>query len=81
MIGLTHRQQQALDYIHDYIAARGIPPSFDEISDGAGIGTKSGVFRIVNALVERGHIRRMPGRARSIELVEHSCPHCGGRLA
>ena len=71
---LTRRQQQVLDYIKLYMANNdGIAPSFDEIRHGCGMTSKSGVYRVVEALAERGHIRRMRERARAIELIDD--PH------
>jgi len=65
---LTDKQSAALDFIRGYIEDHGKSPSFDEIKDGLGIKSKSGVHRLVTALVERGHLVRMPNRARTLAL-------------
>lgn len=77
--GLTRKQQDALEFIRSFIAERKIPPSYNEIADALGVKSKSVVCRVVDALEDRGHIRRLAKRARSIELIENdppSCPHC-----
>jgi SOS-response transcriptional repressor LexA len=66
MIPLTAKQKKLLDYLRSCENA----PSFDEMREALGLASKSGVHRLVNALEERGYIRRMPERARAIELVE-----------
>lgn len=70
MIGLTPRQQQCLDFIKATIDARGLPPSYEEIAAALHLDSKSGVQRLVNGLADRGRIRRMPRRARAIEVIE-----------
>lgn len=69
-VGLTRRQSDLLSFIRATMSANGIPPTFDEMRDAVGQKSKSGVHRILVALEERGHIRRMPGRARAIELID-----------
>lgn len=69
---LTQRQADCLAFIKDYVAAHdGVGPSFQEIMDGMGLSSKSGVHRLMNALQTRGHVRYLFGRRRSIELVDH----------
>lgn len=68
-IGLTALQRRLLDYISDYIEVTGgISPSLDECADALGLG-KSSVHRLRAALIERGHVRCLRNRARSIEIV------------
>lgn len=67
---LTARQKEVLDFIRQYSTKEGIAPSYDEIRIAVGLKSKSGVFRIVNALVERGRIIKLPNRDRCIALVE-----------
>jgi repressor LexA len=67
--GLTHRQKQALEFIAWYIAEHSVSPSFADIAANLKLANRSGVFRIVEALEARGHIRRMPNRGRSLEIV------------
>lgn len=61
-------------------AGEGPTPSYQEMAIAVGLRAKSGISRIVGQLEERGHIARDPGRARSLRIVQHSCPHCGGDL-
>jgi repressor LexA len=70
MISLTRTQANALAFIAHGIAENGLAPSYEEIGVALGLASKSAVHRLVKCLEERGAIRRMPGRARAIEL----CP-------
>ena len=67
---LTRRQKELLQYIQSYHDGFGIPPSYDEMMLALGLHSKSGVHRMVCALEERGFIRRIPNRARAIELIQ-----------
>jgi repressor LexA len=69
MISVTRRQRQCLDFIARYEATRGIAPSFEEMRAALGLGSKSQVHRLVTALEARGRLRRLPGRARALEVV------------
>lgn len=69
MIGLTQRQQECLDFLRSYHAAKGIMPSMQEMIDNLQLNSKSGAARILNGLEERGHIRRTYKKARAIELI------------
>lgn len=66
---LTPRQRQLLDFIQSYAARHGVPPSFDEMREALDLRSKSGVHRLISSLADRGFIRRLPYRARAIELV------------
>lgn len=69
-VGLTPKQRQLLTFIERYAAAcDGVLPSYDEMRAGVGLRSKSGIGRLLDALVERGHIRRLANRARGIELT------------
>ena len=68
---LTGKQHQLLSYLIDYQAAKDITPSFDEMRAAIGLASKSGIHRLVSALEERGYIRKMPNRARAIEILRH----------
>ena len=68
---LTGKQHQLLSYLIDYQADKDITPSFDEMRQAVGLASKSGVHRLVSALEERGYIRRLPNRARAIEVLRH----------
>lgn len=66
---VTAKQQQLLNYLRFYISAHGISPSYEEMRKHLEISSGSGVHRLVSALEERGHIRKLKDRARSITLV------------
>ncbi|AWB21222.1 hypothetical protein DA075_10090 [Methylobacterium currus] len=69
-IGLTLKQRELLTFIERYIAASdGVPPSYDEMRTGVGLQSKSGIGRLLNALVERGHLHRLSRRSRAIVLA------------
>ncbi len=70
MIGLTERQQDVLAYLRSYHAERGLMPTLQEITDRFGWVSKSNAARVVEALEERGHIRRAAKRARAIEFID-----------
>jgi repressor LexA len=58
-----------LRFIHERLKEAGVPPSFDEMKDALDLRSKSGIHRLITALEERGFIRRLPNRARAIEVV------------
>jgi repressor LexA len=66
---LTARQRDLLVYIEQRLAGDGYPPLFDEMKEALHLRSKSGIHRLIKALEERGFIRRLPNRARSIEVV------------
>ena len=66
---LTRKQMQLLDFINVRMKRDGVPPSFDEMKDALDLRSKSGIHRLITALEERGFIRRLPHRARAIEIV------------
>lgn len=67
---LTQKQKELLLFIHDRMQDQGVPPSFDEMRDALDLKSKSGIHRLITALVERGFIRRLPHRARAIEVIK-----------
>jgi len=67
---LTHKQHELLLFIHQCIRESGIPPSFDEMKEAVDIASKSGIHRLIVALEERGFIRRLPNRARALEIIK-----------
>src|SRR5512144_2409656 len=74
---LTRKQFELLRFIHERLKEAGVPPSFDEMKDALDLRSKSGIHRLIMALEERGFIRRLPNRARAIEVVrvpEQSVP-------
>ena len=66
---LTSKQHQLLLYIDEQVRLRGVPPSFDEMKEALGLRSKSGIHRLITALEERGFIRRLPHRARALEIL------------
>jgi len=67
---LTKKQRELLLYINQRLTATGISPSFDEMKDALSLRSKSGIHRLVSGLEERGFIRRLPHRARALEVVK-----------
>jgi repressor LexA len=66
---LTRKQSELLTYIHERLAESGVSPSFEEMKDALTLKSKSGVHRLISALEERGFIRRLPNRARALEVL------------
>ena len=66
---LTRKQHELLVYINDYIAESGVSPSFDEMKDALNLRSKSGIHRLITGLEERGFLRRLPHRARALEVM------------
>src|SRR5271169_171021 len=66
---LTKKQRELLMFINQRLTATGISPSFDEMKDALSLKSKSGIHRLISGLEERGFIRRLPHRARALEVV------------
>ncbi len=66
---LTEKQSELLRFIHARLQKTGVPPSFDEMKDALELKSKSGIHRLIMALEERGFIRRLPNRARALEVL------------
>jgi repressor LexA len=66
---LTRKQSELLRFIHARLQESGVPPSFDEMKDALELKSKSGIHRLILALEERGFIRRLPNRARALEVI------------
>lgn len=66
---LTRKQHDLLTFINERLQATGVSPSFEEMKDALSLRSKSGVHRLINALEERNFIRRLPNRARALEIV------------
>jgi len=66
---LTRKQNELLRFIHERLKESGVPPSFDEMKDALDLRSKSGIHRLIMALEERGFIRRLPNRARALEVL------------
>jgi repressor LexA len=67
---LTSKQKELLVFINSRLQETGVPPSFDEMKEALELQSKSGVHRLIIALEERGFIRRLPHRARAIEIIK-----------
>ena len=81
---LTRKQHELLMFIHERLKESGVSPSFDEMKDALDLASKSGIHRLITALEERGFLRRLPHRARALEVVklpEQAAPAGRGRPA
>ncbi|GMM94418.1 transcriptional repressor LexA [Qipengyuania sp. MTN3-11] len=67
---LTAKQHELIRFIQTRLEATGISPSFEEMKEALDLKSKSGVHRLISALEERGFIRRLPNRARALEIVK-----------
>ena len=67
---LTVKQRELLQFIDDRLKASGVSPSFDEMREALELKSKSGVHRLISALEERRFIRRLPNRARALEVIK-----------
>jgi repressor LexA len=67
---LTAKQHELLMFINDRLGRTGVSPSFDEMREALELKSKSGVHRLISALEERKFIRRLPNRARALEVVK-----------
>ena len=66
---LTRKQHELLRFIQERLRETGVPPSFDEMKEALDLKSKSGIHRLITALEERGFIRRLPNRARALEVL------------
>jgi repressor LexA len=79
---LTRKQSELLRFINERLKETGVPPSFDEMKEALDLRSKSGIHRLILALEERGFIRRLPNRARALEVLrlpESTTPASHGR--
>ncbi len=67
---LTRKQHELICFIHDRLDETGVSPSFEEMKDALDLKSKSGVHRLISALEERGFLRRLPNRARALEVLK-----------
>ncbi len=74
---LTKKQQQLLSFIDKRVSETGVSPSFEEMKEALGLKSKSGVHRLIMALEERGFIRRLPHRARALEVLRSPSAEVG----
>ncbi|MGZ8307984.1 MAG: transcriptional repressor LexA [Allosphingosinicella sp.] len=75
---LTRKQSELLTYIQARLAESGVSPSFEEMKEALALKSKSGVHRLISALEERGFIRRLPNRARALEILRRPDSQAGG---
>jgi repressor LexA len=66
---LTKKQYELLTFIHQRLSETGVSPSFDEMKDALDLRSKSGIHRLIKGLEEREFIRRLPHRARALEVL------------
>ncbi len=66
---LTRKQFELLSFINQRLAEGGVSPSFEEMKDALGLRSKSGIHRLISGLQERGFIKRLPHRARALEVI------------
>lgn len=78
---LTKKQYDLLMFIHERMRTTGVPPSFEEMKDALDLKSKSGIHRLITALEERGFIRRLPNRARALEVLRLPESVAGGHTA
>ncbi|PZU60968.1 MAG: repressor LexA [Sphingobium sp.] len=67
---MTVKQRELLSFIHRRLEEGGVSPSFEEMKDALDLRSKSGIHRLISALEERGFIRRLPNRARALEILK-----------
>ena len=67
---LTKKQNELLKFIYEKQREHGLSPSFDEMKDALGLRSKSGIHRMIIALEERGFIKKLPNRARALEIIK-----------
>jgi repressor LexA len=82
---LTKKQRELLLFINQRLTATGVSPSFDEMKEALSLRSKSGIHRLISGLEERGFIRRLPHRARALEVLklpeESAAPGERGRFS
>jgi repressor LexA len=66
---LTAKQRTLLMFINERLEATGVSPSFEEMKDALDLKSKSGIHRLITALEERGFLRRLPHKARALEIL------------
>lgn len=67
---LTRKQHELLTFIDAHLNANGVSPSYDEMKEALNLKSKSGIHRLITALEERGFIRRLPHKARALEVIK-----------
>ena len=67
---LTKKQHELLLFLEEKIAQSGVTPSFEEMKNKVGLKSKSGIHRLISALEDRGFIKKLPFKARAIEILK-----------
>ena len=67
---LTRKQHELLTFVDTYLRDKGISPSYEEMKEAVNLRSKSGIHRLITGLEERGFIRRLPHRARALEILK-----------
>src|SRR6476620_9747267 len=75
---LTRKQLELLLFINERLKEEGVPPSFEEMKEALNLQSKSGVHRLIVALEERGFLKRLPNRARALEVLKLPDSHSPG---
>jgi len=78
---LTKKQHELIRFIQERLEQTGISPSFEEMKEALDLKSKSGVHRLISALEERGFIRRLPNRARALEVLKQPENVTGAKTA
>ena len=68
--GITKQQLKLLNFIQDYINKNTISPSYDEMTIGIGLKSKCGIADKINQLEQRGWLKKLPGKSRSIQITK-----------
>lgn len=79
-LAITPRQAELKSFVAEHHRVHGSGPSYDEMCAGLGNTTRGNVHRMVECLLVRGHFVRTARAARSLRVVQHSCPRCGHDL-
>lgn len=69
MMGLTQQQAKCFQLISDALSSGKVAPNYDELARGLGLKSRGNIVRIVNALIDRGAVTKIPGRRRSLAIV------------
>ena len=67
---LTKKQKELFEYLNNFISKNGISPSFEEMKNALNLKSKSGIHRLITSLEQRGFIKRLPHRARAMEIIK-----------
>jgi len=68
--GLTAQQLKLFNFINNYISKNTISPSYDEMMVAVGLKSKCGIYTKIKQLEQRGWLRKLPGKTRSIQVID-----------